>query len=1029
MNALQQRNSLNRLASLLGLTLLVLVLAACTTQKKRGESSKLKKFYHNTTAKYNGYFNANELLTLSITKLSDQYRDNYNKILEIYPYVANPNATSEAGNLDEAIKKVSVVVNLHRDESHWTDDCYLLLGKAQYVKQSYEDAQEAFEFLAAEYSPEAMAARERAGSKKKKKRKKRRPSTSSGSKKRTTSTSSSGKKRKRPEDDSKTKSTKKKKKKPSTSSSSSGKKKRKRPESSSGSKKKKSTSFNSGKKRKRPEKKEGSDSATTKESAPSSSDGEPEEVERSSSPSPSPSTSTKKSSTKSTKSKDKTTEKEEEDKKDDPESYFLKHKPAYQEGQLWLARTYIERDMFSEAEVILQKLDRDPQTFESLRKDLVVAQAYLSMERKDYDKVIPPLEEAIELSNNRSEKARYSYIVAQIHQQEGRGDQAVASFERALKFSPSYEMEFSSRLNVAQNAWLSGKVSSEQAIKNLEQMLKDTKNDGYEDQIYFALAQIAIKENDVVQAIKYLRTSLSMKTGNQAQAAESHLLLSQLYYDREQYVDAKYALDSALMALPKTDERYKPTEAFRDNLTDIAKNLEIIALQDSLLAITNMTDQERKELAYQIRKAEEERRLAEATKLSGGGGTSGRSSNGSNFFAYDDKKLKKGRRDFEKRWGDRSLEDNWRRSSRRELGEEVAGADAEQIDRELTQADIDKIFKDVPQTPQQIKAAKKEITEALFTLGTLYKDRLEKNNLAIETIEEMSNRFPRNDKELEAWYLLYVIFNEEGNTAKAQEYYTKITNKYPKSLYAQALTAPDFKNQAQAERDRLNVYYQETYSLFQQRKYEEVDQRVVQATQTFGKTNDLQAKFALLGAMSQGKLKGKEEYIKALRNVVAQFPNTDEQTRAKEILRVLGDQNVAGVRNAATKVGGSFKVDDTQVHYFIIALKNNSIKLNDAKIVVSDYNRQYHQLDRLRISNIYLGSDTSLPILVIRRFKDKDTAMRYYNGILQNDQDFFASSVSYEMFAVSQSNYRQILKQKSVESYRPFFKENYLESN
>ena len=88
--------------------------------------------------------------------------------------------------------------------------------------------------------------------------------------------------------------------------------------------------------------------------------------------------------------------------------------------------------------------------------------------------------------------------------------------------------------------------------------------------------------------------------------------------------------------------------------------------------------------------AEEDRRLAEATKLSGGGGTSGRSSNGSNFFAFDDKKLKKGRRDFEKRWRDRSLEDNWRRSSRRELGEEVAGADAEQIDRELTQADIDK---------------------------------------------------------------------------------------------------------------------------------------------------------------------------------------------------------------------------------------------------------------------------------------------------------------------------------------------------
>ncbi len=1019
MNALQHWYSLNRLTKVLGLALLVLVLAACTTQKKRGQTSKLKKFYHNTTAKYNGYFNANVLLTESIAKLNDQHRDNYNKILEVYPYVASPNASAEASNLDEAIKKVSVVVNLHRDYSHWTDDCYLLLAKAQYVKQNYEDAQEAFEYLAAEFSPEAMEARERAASKKgKKKRKKRRPSTSSSKKRPSTSSSSSGKKKKRPNTSS---SSSKKKKKPSTSSSSSSGKKRKRPSTSSSKKKKKPT-YNSGKKRKRPEKEKEEETKTEEKKT--------EEV-KTTTPSTSTTTaSAPKTDTKAVKENTKSKkEKEEEDNAEKPEGYFLKHKPAFQEGQLWLARTYIERDMFSEAEVILQKLERDPLTFKELHKDLAVAQAYLKLQRKEYDPAIEPLEKAIELATDRSEKARYSYIVAQIHQQEGRGDEALAGFERALKFSPSYEMEFSSRLNVAQNAWLSGKVSSEDATKKLEQMLKDVKNKGYEDQIYFALAQIAIKDNALVQAIKYLKSSLNQKTGNQAQTAESHLLLSELYYGREQYADAKYALDSALMVLPKTDERYKPTEAFRDNLTDIAKNLEIVELQDSLLAIAAMTDQERKELAYNIRKAEEEQRIAEAAKNSAANGASNSRSSNSTFFAYDDKKMKKGAKDFTKRWGDRALEDDWRRSSRRTTGSDIASNDLEQIDKELTQEDIDKIFKDVPRTPEQLKAAKKQITEALFTLGTLYKDRLEKNDLAIETLEDLSNRYPGSDKELEAWYFLYVIFNEEGNTPKAQEYYTKITNSYPKSLYAQSLTDPDFKNQAQAEQDRLNDFYDETYTIFQQAKYTEVQQRIGQATQTFGKTNELQAKFALLGAMSQGNLKGKDEYIKSLRDIIAKFPNTEEQTRAKEILRVLGDQNVAGVRNESTKVGGNFKIDDTQVHYFIIALKNSSIKLSDAKALVSDYNRKFHQLDRLRISNIYLGSDTSLPILVIRRYKDKDTAMRYYNGVLQNEQEFFSSSVDYEMFAVSQSNYRQILKQKSLDNYRSFFKENYLESN
>ena len=594
-------------------------------------------------------------------------------------------------------------------------------------------------------------------------------------------------------------------------------------------------------------------------------------------------------------------------------------------------------------------------------------------------------------------------------------------------------MEFSSRLNVAQNAWLNGNATSEEAVKTLEQMLKDSKNEGYKDQVYYALAQIALKEKDEVLAIKHLKSSLAENTGNEAQMAESHLLLAQLYYGRQDYVNAKYSFDSTLMVLPKTDDRYNQTKAFRDNLTDIAKNIEIIQLQDSLLAITEMTDQERKELAYQIKKDQEAKRLADAAKSSITSDSRNPRRGGaapSTFFAYDDKKLKKGKKDFEKRWGDRLLEDDWRRSNRRLQGAELTEEQqAEQIERELTQEDIDEIFKDVPQTPSQIKSAKSKISNALFTLGTLYKDRLEKKDLAIETLEDLSNRFPGNDKELDAWYYLYLIFNEDGNTAKAKEYYNKITGRYPKSLYAKALTDPDFKNKAEAERNRLNDYYEATYVTFQQAKYEETHQRISEVEKNFGKTNELQAKFALLDAMCMGNLKGKEEYINQLKGVVAKFPDTEEQTRAKEILRLLGERGVAGVKNEATRLNANFKADADMTHYFIIALKGNTIKLTDAKADVSDYNRKYHQLDRLRISNIYLGANTSLPILVIRRFKDKNVAMRYYNGILQNEQDFFDSSVDYEMFAVSQANYRQILKLKSLDEYRSFFQENYLDTN
>jgi len=109
-------------------------LADCTTQKRKGDMSALAKLYENTTAKYNGYFNAREILRSSILELEEQHQDNYNKILNMYRYVEAENPQAVAGSLDEAIKKGSIVVSLHR-ESVWTDDCYLLLGQAQYLKQ------------------------------------------------------------------------------------------------------------------------------------------------------------------------------------------------------------------------------------------------------------------------------------------------------------------------------------------------------------------------------------------------------------------------------------------------------------------------------------------------------------------------------------------------------------------------------------------------------------------------------------------------------------------------------------------------------------------------------------------------------------------------------------------------------------------------------------------------------------------------------------------------------------------------------
>ena len=95
---------------------------ACTVQKKKGDISTLSKVYHNTTSKYNAFFNADVLMQEAYLDLEGQHQDNYNRLLPIYPYIVAPNAKAVHGKLDKAIEKVSISATIH-EPSQWVDDC------------------------------------------------------------------------------------------------------------------------------------------------------------------------------------------------------------------------------------------------------------------------------------------------------------------------------------------------------------------------------------------------------------------------------------------------------------------------------------------------------------------------------------------------------------------------------------------------------------------------------------------------------------------------------------------------------------------------------------------------------------------------------------------------------------------------------------------------------------------------------------------------------------------------------------------
>ena len=294
----------------------------------------------------------------------------------------------------------------------------------------------------------------------------------------------------------------------------------------------------------------------------------------------------------------------------------------------------------------------------------------------------------------------------------------------------------------------------------------------------------------------------------------------------------------------------------------------------------------------------------------------------------------------------------------------------------------------------------------------------------------MLNRYPGSHHELEAWYFLYLAYNDLGNATKKKEYFDKIIEKYGNTIYARVLQDPSYLAKTESKESKINKYYDETYGFFTSGKYQEVRNRVEQVPKLFGGNNSHQPRFALLNAMSIGNLEGKDIYINALKELIGRYPNSPEEKRAKEILRLLGDQSIlqAGLmdKESMDQANNLFQLEDDKLHYAIVVF-DKKVDLTKVKTDVSDYNRKNHKLDRLRISNIYLGSDTNRPIIVIRKFKDKKTGLKYYNGIVSDPKDFLTIGVGYDLFLVNQYNYRQVLRQKSVDAYRVFFAEHYLQ--
>ena len=89
--------------------LLIMLLSSCSTKKNRW----VNRQYHNTTAKYNGYFNGKESIKKGLNKINENSEEDYSQIITVFKEKDLSTNKSAHSYMDKAIRKGSVVIQRH----------------------------------------------------------------------------------------------------------------------------------------------------------------------------------------------------------------------------------------------------------------------------------------------------------------------------------------------------------------------------------------------------------------------------------------------------------------------------------------------------------------------------------------------------------------------------------------------------------------------------------------------------------------------------------------------------------------------------------------------------------------------------------------------------------------------------------------------------------------------------------------------------------------------------------------------------
>jgi tetratricopeptide (TPR) repeat protein len=737
--------------------------------------------------------------------------------------------------------------------------------------------------------------------------------------------------------------------------------------------------------------------------------------------------------------------------------------PSRYTAYVWLIRCYTEQERYVEAFEIIQQLQTDEDFPRRLDADFTAATADYYSRQLSYKEGIPFLARAAKETSRKLDKLRYKYILAQWYQETGEPDKASQTFKEIARKNPPYKMAFNARINAA--GTFTGTGDIEKLKKELRKMLRDKKNLEFRDQIYFAMGNISLKEGNKDQAIKEYTKSASMSVENLYQRALSCLTLAQIYFDIPEYKKAQAYYDSAMVVIDDKYPNYRQISDRHKNLTRLTDNIYTVEREDSLQKIAKMSEPERNALIDKWIKEETEKenreKLAQQNQMADRSfnrynqsqfSSSIQQTQGSEWYFYNPTTVAYGKVEFQRLWGKRKLEDNWRRFDKRSFGDE----DQAQAKDTLLNENGKKLVTDkktreyytqnLPVNDSLMQVSHGKIRNALFNAGRIFKTEFNDIQRSINSFEDLNNRYPDNLYLLSSWFELWDLYKKLPNQEKADVYKNLVVSKYPDSKYAKYLLNPNYFIELEARNDSVNRLYQKAFAEYKAGNYA-ASGKLTDQIMNMKPDSLLVPKVKFIKTIANGTATDRNTFGKLLTDYIASNPKAEPKPLAEQILKLIQDSALVDYQKliasgyisdkinnkellpenqkSADEFGGKFSYDEELLHYFVIAYpKNASIDLNRLKFDLANYNIDHYTKYDFDIETQNLNNTTAL--LIVRSLKDKEQGLIYFRSIIKRREVFNTlKNIKYNNFIASSTNFREIAADKDYSEYLKFFIKNY----